>query len=645
MSAITGIYHLNEEPISIGHVSNLMIALQRYPADDIQTWQKGNVFLGCHTQWITPESVGEHLPYYDYDRQLAITADAIIDNRHELFDKLDVDHSNRKKMSDSELILLAYQKWGEEVPKHLLGDFAFMIWDERKQLLFGARDFSGNRTLYFYRSKLRFVFCTAIHPLFDLPYIEKKINEQWLAEFITIPGTQEAVDPFSTAYEGIEQIPPSYSISVTGGRVSFSRYCILSVDDKLKLKSNQEYVEAFREVFQNAVTARVRSHRHVGANLSGGLDSGSVVSFAAKALKNENKRLHTFSYIPEKDFIDWTPRHRIADETPFIQSTVDHVGNICASYLNFEGKNPLSEVNDWLEIMEMPYKFFQNAFWLRGIYEKASQLGIGVLLNGGRGNYTISWGPALDYYAVLLKKLNWIRLYRELYLYSQNLGVKKSRVISVVGRKAFPFINQMFPLKNEEYAPLLINADFAKRTDVFNKLQENGIHVKGSYLPNHYEEKKKHFEQVIVWNTTGTSGAKLSLRYSLWERDPTNDLRVVKFCLSVPEEQFVQHGLDRALIRRSTQGYLPDKVRLNQRIRGIQGADWVHRMIPVWNVFIRELEQLIIDPVIPEIIDLKVVKAAILKVREKPRPEYAYDPDFRILMRSLIIYRFVKKMY
>ena len=85
--------------------------------------------------------------------------------------------------------------------------------------------------------------------------------------------------------------------------------------------------------------------------------------------------------------------------------------------------------------------------------------------------------------------------------------------------------------------------------------------------------------------------AKLSLRYSLWKRDPTNDLRVVRFCFSVPEEQYVQNGLDRALIRRATENVLPDEVRLNQQIRGIQGADWVHRMIPYWNTFIDEVKQ------------------------------------------------------
>ena len=90
-------------------------------------------FLGCHAQWITPESIGELLPFYDSERQCTITADAIIDNREELFERLQVERNKRKTMSDSQLILLAYYKWGEDAPKYLIGDFAFMIWDERER--------------------------------------------------------------------------------------------------------------------------------------------------------------------------------------------------------------------------------------------------------------------------------------------------------------------------------------------------------------------------------------------------------------------------------------------------------------------------------------------------------------------------------
>jgi asparagine synthase (glutamine-hydrolysing) len=643
MSAINGICHFNQEIVPLEHGINMMKALEQFPADDVQTWYKDPIFLGCHAQWITPESIGEKLPYYDNERRLAITSDAIIDNREDLFDRLQVEHSYRKTITDSELILLSYHKWGEDAPKYLIGDFAFMIWDERKRLLFGARDFSGSRTLYFHQTLERFAFCTTIRPLLTLPYISNQLNEQWLAEFLANPGRIETVDAVSTVYRNIDQVPPSHSITVEGGKVRFTRYCTFSATEPLKLKSNGEYEEAFRDVFQNAVSSRLRTQRQVGSYLSGGLDSGSVVSFAAKALQKENKRLYTYSYIPEEDFVDWTSKNRMADETPFIRSTVQHVGNINDHYLDFKGKSPLSEVNEWLETLEMPYKFIENSFWLGGIYEKASQQGVGVLLNGGRGNYSISWGPALDYYSTLLKRLNLIRLYREMSMYSKNKGIGRRRLLMEVRNRAFSkAVNSQ-----EQYSfPILINPEFAEQTKVYAMLQSHGIDRTGLKLSrsNPVEARGEQFNEIINWTNSGVNGTKMSLRHAIWYRDPTNDLRVVRFCLSVPVEQFVQNGMDRALIRRSTAGLLPDKVRLNYKVRGIQGADAIHRMTRIWPSFMYELEQLCLDTRMKELLNIPVLQTAISKMRETPDPKSVYDGEFTMLMRGLIVYRFVKNL-
>jgi asparagine synthase (glutamine-hydrolysing) len=474
--------------------------------------------------------------------------------------------------------------------------------------------------------------------------VEKKLNEQWLAEYLAIPVMFESVDSTTTVYKYIQQVPPSHSISVEDGRVSLHRYCHLADVEKIHLKTDQEYEEAFRNVLQDAVSARLRTHHKVGSHLSGGLDSGTVASFAATELRKGNKSLHTFSYVPVEGFIDWTHKSRMADERPFIQSTVQHVGNIKDSYMSFEERNPYSEIDDWLETLEMPYKFFENTFWLSGIYEAAHQQGIGVMLNGQRGNWTISWGPLLDYYATLLKKVNWFRLYKELKQYSKNIGVTKARIFNAVRKKAFPFTVRKKRLSDQDQFPMLINPEFAKRTDVFNKLDEHGIDLTGTKIPSAYEVRKNQFENPYYWNITGTYGSKLSLRYSVWDRDPTNDLRVIRFCLSVPEEQYVRNGLDRALVRRSTKGYLPDKVRLNLRTRGVQGADGVHRMASQWNEFINELHQLSKNPQMAELINMQIINDAIAKIKGEPNAEYAFDFEFRILMRSLILYRFMKKV-
>jgi asparagine synthase (glutamine-hydrolysing) len=645
MSAIAGIIHLKKEPVPFEYGRNIMKGLEKFPADDIQVWHKHNAFIGNHAQWITPESVGEQQPFYDSERQCVITADAIIDNREELFEKLQVERSKQKHMPDSQLILLAYYKWGEDSPKHLVGDFAYMIWDERNQKIFGARDFSGSRTLYYYKDHERFAFCTTIMPLFTLPGVKKELNEQWMAEFLAIYGTVDAIDTSITVYKQITQLPPSHSISIEKNKVSVSRYCKLEPLKNLNLKTNEEYIEAFRDVFQSAVSSRLRTHRNVGSHLSGGLDSGSVVSFAVKHLKKEGKQLHTFSYVPTDDFVnDFVPSNRIADERPFIKSTVEYVGNIKDHYLDFQGRSPFTDIDDVLDAMEMPYKFFENSIWLKGIFEKAREEEVGVLLNGGRGNLTVSWGSALDHYANLLSRLKIIRYLRELKHYSRSIGVKKYELYLFTRKLAFPNIYRF--LKGEESIqfPVIINPELANKTGVFNLLKEHGMSVSGTAGPNIYESRKMHFEELFHWNATNTIGTKLSLRNRLWKRDPTNDKRVIQFCLALPEDQYVQNGMDRALIRRVTENMLPEKVRLNQNIRGIQGVDWVHRMASSWDEFRKELREMEKDQTIFEFLDPNIIKKYISKVSEVPSPEAAIDSEYRMLMRSLIVYRFIKKL-
>jgi asparagine synthase (glutamine-hydrolysing) len=290
----------------------------------------------------------------------------------------------------------------------------------------------------------------------------------------------------------------------------------------------------------------------------------------------------------------------------------------------------------------MPYKFFGNSFWLKGIFETASQKDIGVLLNGQRGNYTISWGPAIDYYATLLKRGNLRSLINELNLYCKYRGIKKSRVFSAVGKKAFPILSQIRKDKNRFLFPMLINPDFAMSTKVYERLEDHGINFSESLNINVYKERQKQFDNLFAWNATVTSGTKLSLRHSLWNRDPTNDLRVVRFCLSVPEEQCVQNGYDRALIRRSMNNLLPDKVRLNQKVRGIQGADSLLRMKPVWDEFIEELQQIANVPIVSDILNLQVINDAISKVKEYPNIDFTYSAELIVMMRSLIVTRFIK---
>ncbi|CAH1210948.1 hypothetical protein PAECIP111893_03335 [Paenibacillus plantiphilus] len=643
MSAIAGIYYSNGMNVEIEEYGQLMQGLQRYHADAVHTWHDRSVFLGCHAQWITPESRNEVLPYYDALNKLAITADVILDNRDDLFHRLQVDPSRRSGMTDSELLLLAYRKWGQDAPNYLIGDYAFIIWDEERQLLFGARDLFGNRTLYYHQSWHRLAFCTTIMPLLSLPGVKKELNEMWLASFMAIPVMVESGDIESTVYKGICQIPPAHSFTAAAGKLTLSKYGSIIPAQPLRLKSNEEYEEAFRAVFQEAVQSGLRTDRQVGVFLSGGLDSGSVASFAARTLQSQGKKLNSYSYVPVNQFVDWTNRHVVADESPYIKATAQYAGNINDHYMDCPDRSPLSVVDDWLDLLEMPYKFFENSFWIKGINEQAERDGVGMLLTGARGNQTISWGSAVQYYAVLLKKLRWVQFYREVQSFSRGMGIGRSRLLSLICKQAMPFMPQASLLRGEPDVPRMIHPEFARKTNVMELLQEQDAELSGFLRSNPVEARVSQLQSLVIANLRGTKGTKLSLQHRLWERDVTCDPRVVRFCLSVPLEQYVQQGVDRSLIRRATKGYLPDMVRLNQRIRGIQGADWVHRILPAWPAIVDELQQLRRDDSVNEMIDVNRIEAALADIGEVPTPDSAFSPQIRFLMRSLILYRFLKQ--
>ncbi|AZB43580.1 asparagine synthetase B [Bacillus sp. FJAT-42376] len=640
MSAITGVFQVDHEPVPGEYADILIESLNHVPSDKNGYFKWNHVFMGCILQWITPESITEELPFYEYNRELAITADAIIDNRNELFERLQIKKEVRADITDSFLILCAYEKWGEECPKFLVGDYAFIIWDKQRDTIFGARDYSGCRTLYYHLDNNTFAFCTLINPLLNLPFISHAINNQWVADYLAIPLNFESIDNNSTVYHQIRQVPPGHSITIKRGTLTIAKYHSFDYERKLNLKTNHDYEEAFLDVYEKAISNRLRTHKQVGSHLSGGLDSGSAAAIAAKKLAENDKKLLSFSYIPVKDFKDWTPKRRNADETPWIQSTISYSGNIEGDYLEFENQNPYSVIDDWLDTMEMPYKFFENSFWLKGIYETASQKGVGILLNGQRGNWTVSWGHSLDYYALLLRKLKLKSFSKELSLYSELIGIGRKRLLSLIAHKAFPGLSS----KNRpDPYPVLINQDYAAKHHVWDRLNEENIDFDGVNYSDAFSMRKTQFEKPYYWSINGTYSTKLSLKHSLWDRDPTNDLRVAEFCLSVPESQYVQNGYDRSLIRRSLQGYLPDDVRLNMRTRGIQGADGIFRMYSQWGNFLLEAERMAKDKHIGEYLNQAVILKSLNRLKE-PSDHEVYGHDFRLIMRSLIFFRFMKRI-
>jgi asparagine synthase (glutamine-hydrolysing) len=188
------------------------------------------------------------------------------------------------EVSDSQLILAAYIKWGEDCPQHLLGDFIFVIWDGHKQQLFCARDHFGVKPFYYhYAAGKRFAFATEIKAVLGLPDVPRQLNEVRVAEHLL----ELNEDPTITLYEDILRLPAAHSMTVSRKGIQQQRYWSLDPTRELRLGSDEEYAQKFREIFTEAVRCRLRSAFPVGSTLSGGLDSSSIVCVARKLFREE----------------------------------------------------------------------------------------------------------------------------------------------------------------------------------------------------------------------------------------------------------------------------------------------------------------------------------------------------------------------
>jgi asparagine synthase (glutamine-hydrolysing) len=205
--------------------------------------------------------------------EFSITADARIDGRDDLIAKLP--HAPRTE-SDTELILLAYQTWGEDCVKHLIGDFAFSIWDSRSRRMFCARDHFGVKPFFFTHFGNDFLWSTNLNELRADLRVSDALNETAIGDYLVFGLNQ---DLSTTTFRDIQRLPPAHSLTLNKDSISIRRYWTADTSQEVRFRDRQSYVERFSELLQRAVQDRLRTDR-VAVSMSGGLDSTSLAAVA-----------------------------------------------------------------------------------------------------------------------------------------------------------------------------------------------------------------------------------------------------------------------------------------------------------------------------------------------------------------------------
>jgi asparagine synthase (glutamine-hydrolysing) len=239
---------------------------------------------------------------------LELVADARLDNRADILAGLGLTGGEGAILTDGALILAAYERWGENCPARLLGDFAFALWDARRHRIFCARDHAGIRQLSYYSDGRVFACASAPEQLLDIPGIPAEPDHLTLARWLL----DRFPDPDVTLYRGIRRLPPGHFLIASAAGVELRRYWDAADAAPLRHRSDIDAIDQFRETFASAVACRVWNGGPVAATLSGGLDSSAIVCMARRVAPDALPRAYSlvFDTLPcdERRYIDEVSR-------------------------------------------------------------------------------------------------------------------------------------------------------------------------------------------------------------------------------------------------------------------------------------------------------------------------------------------------
>jgi hypothetical protein len=382
--------------------------LAAHGADGGGTWIEGPVGLGQRLLAVTPEDNFERQPLRSADGRFALVCDARLDNRSELAEALALKAADTRDMPDSALIMAAFERWGRAALSRLVGPAAMALWDGRERRLLLASTPLGERPLLYHVAPRFVAFATRPKGLFAAPGVPRAVDLDFPADFLA----RALSDPVGTFYQGLRRVEMGQALIVDHRGARQERFWQPDVEHELRLKGDEDYVEALDAVFARAVAAQLRSTTPVGVMMSGGFDSTSVAALAAEMRRRQGRRLPTFTEVPRPGFDGPLIPGRYADETPLVAAMARRYPNLDPNLVRTDGRCYIEGLAAYFDWAEVPFPNASNRVWMEAIFEGARDAGVRTLLLGSLGNLTISYdGERLLTH--LLRRGQWARAWRE----------------------------------------------------------------------------------------------------------------------------------------------------------------------------------------------------------------------------------------
>jgi asparagine synthase (glutamine-hydrolysing) len=626
--------------------------------DGSSSWQAGSIGFASRTLRTSTESrtIPESIHRESGDA-LVVVADARIDNRPELGDRLRLGRA-LDELSDAALIGAAYRAWGSDAPLHLIGDFAFAVWDGSRRMLYCARDPFGTRPFCYHVSSRAFLFASEIKALFCLSEVPREVDEVQVGYFLD----DFMDDPERTYFRDVHRLPAAHFLEVSSDGVRMRRYWALDPGREVRYPEEGQYSEAFRELLLEAVRARVQDAVPVGAALSGGLDSSSIVGAARRVLPADQP-IHAFSAV----FPGLPPEERqYNDESPYIDAVAEGAG-IVSHRVRADLILPLADYERVVAHFDSPPSGF-NLYMHWALLAAAQRQGIRVFLDGTDGDSVVSkgyerfidlsnegrWDTAVDEVKALTARHGTPRRWFQDYLVRPQLlrlaqtgrwrnwyrGTRavaagfdrpltrlwwKYGVLAIVPsgmvRRGVRGTEPRKPLMRREFSERMGLAD-RKRALVSDEWVSSARedHARVLSLPRY------QFALELIDNAAAGFG--------IVPRFPYFDRRLVEYCVAIPPEQKLNDGWTRLIQRRAMEGILPPVVQWRVD-KGMLGFNFVRGM---------QTEAPMLSPIlfdepspIEEYIDMQVLRTAQERlVASDPASEQANE-DAMTLYKGTVL--------
>jgi asparagine synthase (glutamine-hydrolysing) len=533
MSGIVGILQLDGAPVDRRILQRLTDFQSFRGPDAKQIWLNGNVGFGHTLLRTTEESERETQPFTLGDGAW-IVADARVDGQRELIAELQAKGQQVPPGTpDVELILRSYQVWGEDCLDHLLGDFAFGIWDGTRNQLFCARDQLGVKCFYFAHLGSSVIFSNSLGCIRQHPSVSNRLNDLAIADFLLF---ERNLNQATTSFADIQRLPPAHKAVWSSDGTRQSQYWTPPFDEPVFYKRADDYTDRFMELTKQAVSDRLRTQR-VGILMSGGIDSATMAAVACELSRerSQNLDLRAFTTItsfgPDEGFYAGLVAEKIGisieyidGDTESIRSNWENLQYHTAEPPNNTGVLPIHPTS-WDRIGSRRRVFLQG--------------------EGPDNALCIEWKHYVSY---LLRQRRYLRLLRDTCSY-------------LAAHKRVPFWGKISSaFRKEEYQgptlpsyPGWINQDLESRFSLRARWDNYCNPPPSNIYPPRPRNHSMVYTHPESWELFRAYDAEAT-QAPVEIRFPFLDLRLLRFLLMVPSIPWYH---SKYLLRRAMKGKLP----------------------------------------------------------------------------------------